>query len=367
MRGTKMKKFTLKILTALVVLLCSASAFAFAAKATKAAVTTTVTEINQHGNTYLTIRPSLFSAKGFSISDIVTVTINGKKWDMPICKNYSDVDTGAMLLRLTDDSVCLAINMGDFAKETGATVDMEVAITMKQQYGYLTQFHQRLLKSTDVRSDYASDEVFANFREITAGKIAPGKLYRSSSLIEPTARSPYALKLAQNMGIKTIVDIANSQENALKMAANNDFFKALDASGNVYYCEMAISYTDEAFTSKLKEALIFMTEHEGPYLIQGKDGQNRVGIVCAIIEALNGATLKEINDDYMQSYVNYYGIKSDSTQYTEILKTITALFETLNNGAKVTDKNVQKVVEKYLLQTVGLTQVQVDALKVALQ
>lgn len=362
-----MKKFTLKILTALAVLLCSASAFAFAAKATKAAVTTTVTEINQHGNTYLTIRPSLFSAKGFSISDIVTVTINGKKWDMPICKNYSDVDTGAMLLRLTDDSVCLAINMGDFAKEAGAEMNMEVTITMKQQYGYLTQFHQRLLKSTDVRSDYSSDEVFANFREVTAGKIAAGRLYRSPSLIEPTTRAPYVLKLAQQAGIKTIVDIANSKENALKMGANNAFFKSLDAQGNVYYCEMAISYADEAFAAKLKEALVFISEHEGPYLIQGKDGQNRVGIICAMIEALNGATLKEINDDYMQSYINYYGIKSDSTQYKEILKTITAMFETLNNGAKVTDKNVQKVVEKYLLQTVGLTQAQIDAVKAALQ
>ena len=363
-RGNSMNKFAVKTFVLLGLMFCATGALS--AKAAKVSVTTTVDEINQHGNTYLTIKPSVFSAKGFSVSDIVTVTVGAKKIDMPICRSYSDVNSGEYLLRLTDESICLAINMGNFAQNTGAELDMQITITMKQQYGYLTQYHQRILKSTENRSDYASDEVFANFREVTVGNILSGRLYRSSSPIEQNARAPYASKLAQTAGVATVINITDSEESAAALVKANPYYASLVQNGAVQFEEMAVSYSDDTFNSQLKEILTFMAEHDGPYLIHGKNGQNRTGTVVALLEALCGATVSEITTDYMTSYENYYGIKKDSTQYKEMTKTIEAMFQTLNGGKKVQEKGAQKVVEKYLLQTVGLTQSQIDAIKAKL-
>lgn len=38
---------------------------------------------------------------------------------MPLCTNYSDVDTGALVLRDSEGVLIAAINMGDFATSNG--------------------------------------------------------------------------------------------------------------------------------------------------------------------------------------------------------------------------------------------------------
>ena len=196
-------------------------------------ITTTIYEIAKHGNLILYMYGSELFEKGFKHGDIVEIAIGDQKWDVPFCSNYSDVDNGVVVLRASAeiDGVVLAINMGDFATTAGIAEktkideapgyrwdylmdsDVEITITMKEAGGYRDEWLIRQLVRTNVRADYAhlSDEEFANFRMISTTGIATGKLYRSSSPINPTyGRSTYADKAAENAGILTVVNLADS-------------------------------------------------------------------------------------------------------------------------------------------------------------
>ena len=84
-------------------------------------ITTTIYEIAKHGNLVLYMYGKDLYDKGFEHGDIVEIAIGEKKWDVPLCTSYSDVDNGEDVLRATGatDGVVLAINMGDFATTAG--------------------------------------------------------------------------------------------------------------------------------------------------------------------------------------------------------------------------------------------------------
>ncbi len=354
-----MKK-NLKLFSVLAFLLLSTQAFA--AKNDKSSVETKVASVDVHGNVNLAIKTKQFGAKGFSISDVVSVKVGDFKFTAPIVKDYSDVSNGEFLIRINGDEVSIAINMGNFSKVSGAKEGSSVSITMKDRFGYLTPYHVRLLKKSEQRENFSSDEVFANFRTVSAGKIKESTLYRSCNPIITDARAPYAAKLVEKANIKTVLNLMNSPDN-FELLDNSPYYKNLSENQNVILLGMGISFSDEDFVSKLHDALSFLASHEGPYLIHGKEGKNRTGYVIAVLEALCGSSMEEITDDYMLSFTNYYGVKKDTSQYKEIAKAVDYMFAKINGGKPVTDKNIQAVTEKYLLKTVELSQSQIDSIK----
>ena len=71
---------------------------------------------------------------------------------------------------------------------------------------------------------------------------------------------------------------------------------------------MNANYRSDAFAKTLSEALFAMTEHDGPCLIHCVEGKDRTGFACALLLALADASAREIIDDYMITYENYYHI-----------------------------------------------------------
>ena len=167
-----MKKFS-KLFTIFFLLI---SSLAFSAE--KASVQTEITEIDVHGNAYLAVKAKQMVTRGFSASDIVNITAGDFKFTAPIVKDYSDVNTGEFLLRMEPETISLAINLGNFAQTAKVKVGTKVTITLKKQYGYLIDYQTRMLKPSDDRAQFESDEVFANFRPLTKGKIKEGKIFR---------------------------------------------------------------------------------------------------------------------------------------------------------------------------------------------
>ena len=360
-----MKKNVLRIIAAISMMLLGTQAFA--AKNDKSSVTTKVSSIDIHGNLNLAIKTKQLGAKGFSIADVVNVKVGNFKFTAPIVKNYSDVPNGEYLVRINGDEVSLAINYGNLYKTSGAEEDMPVTITMKDRFGYLTAYHVRLLTKSSDRSEVSSDEAFANFRAVKAGKIAENRLYRSSNPIIKDVRAPYSAKLTEENKISTVLNLMNSEEQAAELLSNNAYYAGLAKNGNVKFVSMGVAFDDESFINNLHDVLVFLSEHEGPYLIHGKEGKHRTGYVAALLEALNGATIEEMKADFIASFENYYAIKPDSTQYREIVKTIDYMFAKMNNGKPVTNANVQAVAENYLLKTVKLTPDQIAKIKANLQ
>ena len=86
---------------------------------------TCVLDIQKYGNLILALTGSALLNAGFAYGDVMTVTINGVPYEMPVGSNYSDVEQGSMICRVVvkedpaEDCILLAINMGDLATASG--------------------------------------------------------------------------------------------------------------------------------------------------------------------------------------------------------------------------------------------------------
>lgn len=361
--------------------------FAAAALAEDAPIT--VTEIQKYGNLVLSVSGSDLLAQGYTWGDIVDVTINGQTFEMPVGSNYSDVDQGSMICRvvikedLGEDYVILAINMGDLATTAGiATKEkteadpgyvwhynegveepVAVAFAMKEQAGYYDQWVIHQLVRSENREDYPelSDAEYANFRAVKAGKVGEGKLYRSSSPVNPEInRNKEADAAASEAGVKTFVNLADNEET---MKGYEGFAESYYSAQNIIALNLGVDFAADEFKAGLAEGFRFIATHEGPYLVHCTEGKDRAGFTAAVLESLMGASAEEIVADYMVTYFNYYGVQPGTEQYdvianSNIRKSLAAAFglETIDGA------DLEAAAGAYLL-SIGMTQEEIDAVK----
>ena len=292
----------------------------------------TVTEIQKYGNVVLSITCKELMDAGFSYGDIVTVTVGGIGYDMPIGSNYADVDQGSMICRAVrseaegTDYVLVAINMGDFATIAGIatkakieedpgyrwTYIMElpvtVTISMKEKGAYYDEYVMRQLFRSLERGDYPdlTDSEFANFRPVTTTGMGKGILYRSSSPVNPEInRSAQATAAAEAAGIRTVMNLADAESALVNYEGyEGSWYSTL----NVIPLNLGVDFVADDFRSGLAEGFRFIASHEGPYLVHCNEGKDRAGFASAILECLMGATAEEVVADYMVTYYNYYGV-----------------------------------------------------------
>ena len=325
----------------------------------------------------------------FELGDIVTVTVEGyATYEVPVCSNYDDVFMGEKLLRTVSGkpNLCLAINYGQLGVELGIVetapegsdyryqvkegteFPINVTIEMKEKGGYVDRLALGLLNRTDVKEDYPelTDAEFANFREITTTGVAPKTLYRSSNPVKPDiGREKYADKACEEAGIKTFINLSDSEAVA---KAYEGFDETYYSKQNVIYLSLPVTFTSPEFRDGLAEGLRFIIANEGPYLFHCAEGKDRAGLTAAVLEALMGASLEEIQDDYAKTYTNYYDVQ-DGKQVAiqpEVLQTIREII-VRNMSASfgiedLTTVDLQKAAEDYLLG-LGLTADEITALK----
>ena len=308
-------------------------------------VTSSVKEIQKYGNLVLTIEKKDLDAMGAEYGDVFTVSFQDTEVYAPYCTNYSDVDLGSIVLRNDGETLILAINMGDFATtysiaekvsnpdktykwifEEGKTMeDISLLLTLTGKGEYRDEWLLHQLSRTDNREDYSSDAAFANFREIKGGKIGEGALFRSSSPINnEIGRAKYADALVKENGIRTVMNLADSEESILSYMEKEDFaspyYASLFENGDVIALNMGVSFKTREFQASLSEGLTFLASKEGPYLVHCTEGKDRAGFTSALLSALMGLTYQEIVEDYMTTYENYYHIEKGSEQYEAVKK-----------------------------------------------
>ena len=348
-----------------------------------------VNEIEKYGNLKLDISADDVLSSGIEIGDIVTVSLNGMDFDMPVVTNYADVDQGAFLCRLVidsepnTDSVLLAINMGDLATWSGIAtkenIDEEpgfrwtlnegipdpvpVTLMLSEKGGYIDQlkFHQ-LVRSNN-REDYPDldDAAYANFREITTTGMGRHALFRSSSPVNPEInRNHEADAASESAGIRTFINMADSYG---VMKAYEGYADTYYSGQNIICLNMVVDFFSDEFTSSLAKGIAYITENDGPFLVHCNEGKDRAGFAAAVLEAFMGADADEITADYMVTYYNYFGIQPGSDLYTKIAaaniqKTLAAAFdlETLEGA------DLAEAAEEYL-KSIGLTDEQLAVLR----
>lgn len=338
---------------------------------TRGPVVGSVAAVEKYGNLDLDIKPEALYTAGLELGDVLDVTVNGVSLEIPFCTAYSDVNTGENVVRDNQESdiLVVAINMGDFAGTYGVEEGDVVSFTLAEKAGYLGQYQAHQLQRTNERSDYASDEVFANFRPVVLGDIAEGVLYRTSSPVNPEiGRAAYADDLIEKAGVKTVVNLADNDEAIQGYFAaegfDSPYYKSLYEAGSVVALNMGVDYKSEDFQSKLKTGLEFIIAHEGPYAIHCNEGKDRAGFTAILLEALMGASQEEIVADYMVSYENYYHVEKGSEQYDLISEVAVGMIRDLaglEKDADLSEVDLQKAAEDYLTG-IGLTADQISAL-----
>ena len=366
-----------KLLSLVLVLMLALSAVSVFAEETEA----DVTEIQKYGNLVLSLTGSELLEAGYAYGDVVTVTINGTGYDMPVGSNYADVDQGSMICRVVikpdtkEDQIILAINMGDLATVSGiatkektdadpgyiwhlnegVTEPVRVSIAMKEQGGYYDQYVIHQLVRSENREDYPdlSDEEFANFRAITTTGVSTGKLYRSSSPVNPEInRNLIADRAAAAAGVKTFINLADSEE---EMRGYEGFDASYYSTQKTIPLNLGVDFMAEEFRTGLAKGLRFIAANEGPYLVHCTEGKDRAGFVSAVLECLTGASADEVIADYMVTFFNYYRVQPGTEQYdiianSNICKSLAAAFEIPD----IREADLQAEAEAYLLE-IGLT------------
>jgi hypothetical protein len=329
-----------------------------------------ILEVDKYGNVHTDISAGALAAAGFELGDVLHLKAGAFDGDLPLVNAYADVQRGQPLVRLSkgedgEETAELSISYGNFSEKNAASAAAPVSLTMVKKGGYKGELEVRRLTRSENRSDYSGDAVFANFREVKMGTIPGGLLYRSCHPALGDARAPYAARLAEQAGINTVINLADTPEELALHAEPVPWYGSFIAAGNIIPLGMGVDFSSPDFIARLKAGLVFMANHNGPYLIHCNEGKDRAGFTSALLEALMGARLDDIVADYMESYVNYYGFVRGEERYQLVSRIIIDLLAEMNGGEPVNDGNAQKAAEAYLVRA-GLSAAEINTLKAKL-
>lgn len=283
-----------------------------------------------YGHINLTVPADSF-LKTFEYGDIVTVMVNGYDTIVaPVVGNYDDVSSGEYLVRVAKGKkyITLSINYGQIGVAFGIVKDskgaaetpyilnddadfpVHVVFEMKEKGGYLENLKMREIQSQGLsREEYPdlTDEEYANFRMVSTTGMGEGKFFRSSSPIDPSlGRNAFVDSLARAANVKVFLNLTDTKSGA---EGYDGFDESYYASQDVIYLGLPAAFTSNAFKVGFVKGLRYMIDNEGPYLVHCREGKDRAGYVAAVLEALMGASLTEIKEDYAKTYTNYYNVQ----------------------------------------------------------
>lgn len=213
---------------------------------------------------------------------------------------------------------------------------------------------------------YISDEL-SNFREIRTSGIARGILYRSSHPLQGGDITRAISRFARQAGINGVLNLDDDHAALPTKSTRALWYRKLVKAQQVIGLNMTLEIPSEYGNQKLKEGLRFIIAHKGPYLIHCFAGIDRTGFVAAVLEALMGASIREIVDDYLLSFGggNTSAYTTDEWEIEDVYSEarILAQLSAINNGTEITGKTIQAAVEQYLLGALGLSTDELALLK----
>ena len=331
---------------------------------------------SEFGGIYLGITIDDFNKLGFAYGDSVNISFsNGYKLcGVPYYNGYyARMGKPVLVAYPGNKFVKAALNFGDSLWHGAGVTKEDTGIIELSQAGAFRDVQDSFnITYTNNRSDYASNEIFANFRALKGGRLKERFAYRSASPIDDEyGRATYVSQLVEQAGIRFVLDLSEGpqkmhayMQDAHSKGIDVSHFERLLADGAVEAIALMANYPSEEFARKLSAGLVAMSRREGPYLLHCVEGKDRTGFVCMLIEALAGATYDEMRVDYMTTFDNYYGIteQSDPKKYRSILQqNFHGMLECLAAAAQPNADTYIESARAYL-QKGGMSVAQIDAL-----
>lgn len=353
---------------------------------------------DEFGGVYIKTTIENFNKLGFEYGDSVNITFsNGKELkDIPYYNGYYTKNGEKLLVAYPGyPYIKVCINNGDdlweelnFFQGTllaekhtlwgELTLDSNVtaSISLAERGKFLKIQQARDIHYLDDRTLYPNDQVFANFRSLTGGRLKKNFIYRSASPCDNQHnRAKVVNDLIEDAGIEYILDLADNSTKIEGYIAKDDFqsdyFETLYNNDKVLPLALNMNFNSEYFKDQIILALKAIAENEGPFLIHCTEGKDRTGFMCLLVEALAGATYGEIVDDYMTTYFNYYAITKafDKERYTTIVENVlNPMIETIV-GQSITlnrDTVIEDYATAYVMQNNALTEAQINTIKTAI-
>ena len=360
-------------------LLCGSFAFSACVDnadnpATEPMLTGKITSYNKYGAAMLDITETDMTNAGFIFGDVISITIEGKEIVMPYYDGYYNAN-GEYVCVAYPGNPCILFtaNSVGLPQELRGLEGHSVTIRMKEKGDCFGVQQAMGMKYTLDRNDYPdlSDAEFANARVVSVGNIVKGMLYRSSSpFSNEINRAYYVSAYLESEGVKTVLDLSDDEGDMLSYDMP-PYSRTLWEGGNVILCLLRADPTADDFNNRLIAALIELPKHPAPYLVHCKEGKDRTGYVCALLEGLCGATYEEIAADYLTTYKNYFHVTPEKAP--DVCNTLLSLrlnpclmhYAGVSDEAQLPDVDYAKAFSGYLL-THGMNQQQLDALIQAL-
>ena len=333
-----------------------------------------ISSYNEFGAAMLDFTEADMTKAGFTLGDVISITVDGKEIVMPYYDGYYTRNGEYLCVAYpTYPSICFTANNVGLPKELTGLEGYDVVVKMKEKGGRLDVQTALSMKYTNDRNDYPtySDADFANARAASGGNIASGVLHRSSSpFSNDINRANYVSEYLESEKVKTVLNLADTEEKMLTYDMP-PYSRSLWEGGNVILCPLKADPTADDYNNRLIEALKELPSRPAPYVVHCMEGKDRTGYVCALLEGLCGATYEEIVADYLITYNNYYHITpakdSDlcNTLVSLRLNTCLMYYAGVNDESQLPNIDYAKAFSNYLLSH-GMSQQQINALIQAL-
>jgi len=329
-----------------------------------------ISSYNEFGAAMLDFTEADMTNAGFTLGDIISITVDGKEIVMPYYDGYYTRNGEYLCVAYpTYPSICFTANNVGLPKELTGLEGYDVVVKMKEKGGRLDVQTALSMKYTNDRNDYPtySDAEFANARAASGGNIASGVLHRSSSpFSDDISRANFVSEYLESKKVKTVLNLADTEEKMLTYDMP-PYSRSLWEGGNVILCPLKADPTADDYNNRLIEALKELPSRPAPYVVHCMEGKDRTGYVCALLEGLCGATYEEIVADYLITYNNYYHITpakdSDlcNTLVSLRLNTCLMYYAGVNDESQLPNIDYAKAFSTYLLSH-GMSQQQINAL-----
>lgn len=273
--------------------------------------------IDEFGGAVLDLTPKELSEKGFDLGDTVDIAFsNGVRIEnVPYFNGfYVKIHEPILVAYPGFEHPSVNYNCLNLQDRTGISPSDTVTITMHEKAGQKSVMDLRgVVYSVDPK-DYRSGDQFANAREFRAGKIAPRKLYRCASPFDHMMNRPEAVDaFLEKNHVRTTFSISETEETLRRRYEEMPpYARKIYEAGHVLPLGLGAGYYSEEFRAGLTRWLIRALDEPLPWAIHCLEGKDRTGFVCALLGALMGGTYRELADDYMLTYDNYYGITQET-------------------------------------------------------
>ena len=167
----------------------------------------------------------------------------------------------------------------------------------------------KIQAQTAGKSQAEIDAAGGNFRNVYAGRIGRNNLFRSQHPVNGTWRALRANQLAEENGIRTVLNLSDSKAKLEKylnkyIVGSYYYYKTLYKRGRVFTAGLSLTHKSPSYRHQVAAAFRFMTKNKGPYLVHCEVGRDRTGLVILLLESLMGVPYEYMVNDYAQTYLN---------------------------------------------------------------